>query len=727
MGRIPDQEYYDPEGMKDTDAKQAFERWHDEQVACNLVFDFQSEMEAYCKSDVTLLQAGCEAFCQQFTPIAGFNLFLHATTIAGACNLYWRHALLSPDTIAVQPIQGWRGARVNQSKVAFQWLAFQEHLIPKVGAAPDRIRHARNGGEVRVPVNHDTLFVDGYDPVTRTVYEFHGCLWHGCRTCFPRRRDIKSHVNADRTLNEVYTATLVKSNALRREGYTLVEIWECEWKKMVDNPTSLAHSFVPTLTWADPLVPREAFFGGRTGAVSLYAQAAEGETIQYLDVTSLYPWVNKTQTCPIGHPSIITHPPHLDMGRYFGIAVVDILPPPHLFHPVLPVRKGGKLTFPLCNACVDVQQKLPLLERVSVCDHDDAQRTLHGTWCTPEIDMAIQKGYRLLKIHEVWHFPPCQQRTGLFADYVNTWLKIKQESAGWPAWCNTEEQRESYLTQYREREHIEHDRDLVTSNPGRKATAKLMLNSFWGKFGERENKPTTAVIPSPADLYRLLCNPLLEVSNLRLCTDDIMEAVYTSRTEDAHPSVKTNIFVAAFTTCWARLKLYSYLDLLGERVLYYDTDSVIFKQAPDQPTIPVGDFLGDMTNELPDGDHIVEFVSGGAKNYGYKTHRGKTCCKVRGFTLNLRGQEVLNYQSLRHHILRELQDPQEGPHTLPVVNPHHFKRDTCSKHIGLVRQVKHYSLVFDKRVIDRDTFSSYPYGYTRVDHDVQTLLDMLEV
>ena len=39
-----------------------------------------------------------------------------------------------------------------------------------------------------------------------------------------------------------------------------------------------------------------------------------------------------------------------------------------------------------------------------------------------------------------------------------------------------------------------------------------------------------------------------------------------------------------------------------------------------------------MTNEL-DGDVITEFVSGGAKNYGYTTQQGKVVCKVRGFTL----------------------------------------------------------------------------------------------
>ena len=40
--------------------------------------------------------------------------------------------------------------------------------------------------------------------------------------------------------------------------------------------------------------------------------------------------------------------------------------------------------------------------------------------------------------------------------------------------------------------------------------------------------------------------------------------------------------------------------------------------------------LGDMTNELEGGDHIVEFVSGGAKNYGYTTKKGKKECKNKG-------------------------------------------------------------------------------------------------
>ena len=118
------------------------------------------------------------------------------------------------------------------------------------------------------------------------------------------------------------------------------------------------------------------------------------------------------------------------------ISAVDIIPPAGLFHPVLPVRCGQKLTFPLCRSCVQTEQAQPMLTRTRYCPHSDADRTLRGTWCTPELVKAVEKGYTLIKIHEVWHFPPEQRQTGLFANYVNTWLKLKQESAGWPGWLS---------------------------------------------------------------------------------------------------------------------------------------------------------------------------------------------------------------------------------------------------------------------------------------------------
>ena len=132
-----------------------------------------------------------------------------------------------------------------------------------------------------------------------------------------------------------------------------------------------------------------------------------------------------------------------------------------------------------------------------------------------------------------------------------------------------------------------------------------------------------------------------------------MKAVYARVHDNAVKGTKTNVFVAAFTTCHARLKLSESLDILQEQVLYYDTDIVVYNWRPDQPSIATGDFLGDMTEEL-DGDVITEFVSGGSKNYGYTTRQGKGVYKVGRFTLNVRGAAVLNFQTMKDNILTEL-------------------------------------------------------------------------
>ena len=202
-----------------------------------------------------------------------------------------------------------------------------------------------------------------------------------------------------------------------------------------------------------------------------------------------------------------------------------------------------------------------------------------------------------------------------------------------------------------------------------------------------------------------------------------METVTVSTEEEVLHSTKTNIFIAAFTTCYARLKLYSYLDTLKQQVLYYDTDSVIYKWAPGLPEIPIGSFLGEMTDELG-GDVIVEFASGGAKNYGYCTRGGKLECKVRGFTLNVMGSQVLNFESLRDNILREVREPLEERRTLDLTVPNYFERDNVGKRIKLTERVKKYGLVFDKRVLGRD-FCSFPYGYDSIRDDMDILLELL--
>ena len=61
---------------------------------------------------------------------------------------------------------------------------------------------------------------------------------------------------------------------------------------------------------------------------------------------------------------------------------------------------------------------------------------------------------------------------------------------------------------------------------------------------------------------------------------------------------------------------------------------MIYMSRPGQYGAPLRDYLDELTDELEAREHIVEFVSGGLKNYGYKTKqnkkKNKETCKVRG-------------------------------------------------------------------------------------------------
>ena len=101
--------------------------------------------------------------------------------------------------------------------------------------------------------------MDGLDKSTdpNTVFEFLVYLRHGCLSCFPHKRNAKHAVMSDRSPNEARRATREKMERLREEGYEVKEMWECEWKTMVQENEAVKR-FVSGLERVDPLEPREA-------------------------------------------------------------------------------------------------------------------------------------------------------------------------------------------------------------------------------------------------------------------------------------------------------------------------------------------------------------------------------------------------------------------------------------------------------------------------------------
>lgn len=175
-----------------------------------------------------------------------------------------------------------------------------------------------------------------------------------------------------------------------------------------------------------------------------------------------------------------------------------------------------------------------------------------------------------------------------------------------------------------------------------------------------------------------------------------------------HPKLNQQTMREVYQSTIQRIALHH----LQQQVLYFDTDSVIYKWKPNAPELPLGQYLGQFTNELDDpNDYITEFAAAGPKNYGYRTLKGKTECKVSGFSLNTRGQEQLNFDILKKNIIEEIAQPQPTPNSIPVFNPHKIVRNPTTKQLSTETEIKRYQLVFDKRVVDSTNFQSYPYGY----------------
>src|SRR6266576_1777905 len=73
--------------------------------------------------------------------------------------------------------------------------------------------------------------VDSFDENTNTVYQYHGCFWHGCPKCYD-----EDNINTVSKLSfsDLYQRTVDRSNKIKNSGYNLIEMWECQWVKSKD-------------------------------------------------------------------------------------------------------------------------------------------------------------------------------------------------------------------------------------------------------------------------------------------------------------------------------------------------------------------------------------------------------------------------------------------------------------------------------------------------------------
>ena len=160
-------------------------------------------------------------------------------------------------------------------------------------------------------------------------------------------------------------------------------------------------------------------------------------------------------------------------------------------------------------------------------------------------------------------------------------MKIKLESSKYD--FKTKEEEANF--KFKIKKSLDIDIEKFEFNAGLRSLAKICLNSLWGRFGMRNNMSQMKYVTEVSDQF---------VNN----------------------SKNTNVYIACFTTSHARLMLYNELDYLKEKVLYFETDSIVYADDGTK-NVKTGDMLGDMTDEIS-GKRKTNFVSTGPESNSFK-------------------------------------------------------------------------------------------------------------
>jgi len=97
---------------------------------------------------------------------------------------------------------------------------------------PNDIEHR----EVFGLVSNKRYSVDGYDPDTKTVYEFHGDYYHGNPDKFDQD-DINPTVG--KSFGQLYENTIKKKNMFTDAGFDYIEMWESDWNNHMNSPVTM--------------------------------------------------------------------------------------------------------------------------------------------------------------------------------------------------------------------------------------------------------------------------------------------------------------------------------------------------------------------------------------------------------------------------------------------------------------------------------------------------------
>uniref|UniRef100_A0A914Z4U1 DNA-directed DNA polymerase n=1 Tax=Panagrolaimus superbus TaxID=310955 RepID=A0A914Z4U1_9BILA len=303
LDTLPDKEYYGYSNMKKAE-KAKFDLKYD--AECKKMeengskYSLPLELKKYCIQDVNVLYKGFVEFRKIKNEVVRekvdefdakklrgdrsktfYDILLKGTTVAALTLYVYRLRFLNTDKVALIPETGYTD-KTNQSKIATGYLEW----IMKKNA--HFIQHAHNIGEHKI----GKISVDGYNIDTKEIIQVHGCLWHGCPSCYLDRTKV---LLDGKTAGDFYASTVEKAKRLDKAieddpNYSkVVVVWECQIRKEMNKDKDM-FDFINATEDVSNIDLRKTLSGGRTGPLRMQAKYTPGEhKISYYDICSLYP------------------------------------------------------------------------------------------------------------------------------------------------------------------------------------------------------------------------------------------------------------------------------------------------------------------------------------------------------------------------------------------------------------------------------------------------------
>lgn len=627
VGRIPaidsEHDYWGLKEVRSKKQKEELNKWYQlqlevycscsQQCTCNKKkWDFQEEIRKYCLLDVVVLAAVVKAYRDKVkTYSSDIDKDFPDSTVEWHVPCVDPFQFMTLPQITMQTLirgyressfhnQGFKGI-VSYCQSERETFCPESLLWLKRRAVFDECFIMSRENSLRDFYEFELkMSFDGYCYETNTVYVFLKCSYWGCPHCY---RDIVEQ-------NDIVPGRGLRAEDVRihyelvmyhlNSNYKVVSIWQHDFQ------TAFYHPYL--LNCINQMTPSDCFYGGRTEVFKLYCNSLKfpEDEILYYDVTSLYPSVYAQCVLPIGSPNYYIgyncarerlDPNHPE--RYFGYVRIKIRPPNTDRIGLLPQRdkQTQRLTFPV--------------------------HPMEGCWFTEEVYLAMENGYVVEEIYEVYHWNAYQRSDQYLRGYVGFFLRMKQESEGWKklgASSDTpspEEQEQIADALYIQNGHLARIRpSFVKLDPVMRALAKLFLNSLWGKWAQKQARNFHTTVYGQQQLSSLIGDTTVERSSLmfRNISPGVFKVNYKKKSSFIAPVAHGNIFIAAAVTAWARITLHRQMLKIGsERIIYCDTDSIIFRWPKNGERLS-GIGLGKWTDEYP-GNTIVRVYALAPKLY----------------------------------------------------------------------------------------------------------------